>query len=90
MTPGLVELGKDEKEENYILGKNMAPVADLVLLVGVKRTDPIKRGLIENGYGGEIHIYPSLASAEADFENRLKVGDVLLILNDLPDIYNEK
>ena len=90
LTPGLVELGKDEKEENYILGKNMASVADLVLLVGVKRTDPIKRGLIENGYGGEIHIYPSLASAEADFENRLKVGDVLLILNDLPDIYNEK
>ena len=90
LTPGLVELGKSEKEENYNLGKYMADVADLVLLVGVKRTDPIKRGLIENGYGGEIHIYQSLASAEADFEHRLRPNDVLLILNDLPDIYDEK
>lgn len=90
LTPGLVELGKDEQKANYMLGKTMAEVCDLAMLVGVKRTDPIKRGLIENGFGGEIHIYSSLASAEADFENRLKVGDTLLILNDLPDIYDEK
>ncbi len=90
LTPGLVELGKCEKEENYNLGNSMADTVDLVLLVGVKRTDPIKRGLLENGYGGEIHIYNSLASAEADFENRLRPDDALLILNDLPDIYDEK
>ena len=90
LTPGLVELGKEEQNANYELGKNMADVCNLALLVGVKRTDPIKRGLLENGFGGEIHIYKSLASAEADFANRLKVGDTLLILNDLPDIYDEK
>lgn len=90
MTPGLVELGARENEENYKLGLNMSAVADLVLLIGVKRTDPIRRGLLDGGYGGEIHIYDSLASAENDFSNRLHVGDILLILNDLPDIYNEK
>ncbi|MBQ9276592.1 MAG: UDP-N-acetylmuramoyl-tripeptide--D-alanyl-D-alanine ligase [Clostridia bacterium] len=90
LTPGLVELGKEEGAINYELGQKIAEVADLVLLVGFKRTDTIKRGLIEAGYGGEIHIYKSLASAEEDFENRLKVGDTLLILNDLPDIYDEK
>lgn len=90
MTPGLVELGEKEDEENYNLGMNMSAVADLVLLIGIKRTDPIRRGLIEGGYGGEIHVYDSLKTAEDDFANRLHMDDILLILNDLPDIYNEK
>lgn len=90
LTPGMVELGSRENEENYRLGVHMGEIADLVLLVGMKRTDPIRRGLIDSGYGGEIHIYNSLADAEDDFANRLHVGDILLILNDLPDIYNEK
>ncbi len=90
LTPGLVELGERESEENYKLGTLMSEVADLVLLVGLKRTDPIRRGLVDGGYGGEIHIYNSLSDAEDDFSNRLHVGDILLILNDLPDIYNEK
>jgi len=90
MTPGLVELGRCENEENFKLGLRMAETADLVLLIGMRRTDPIRRGLIEGGFGGEIHIYESLSDAEDDFANRLHVGDVLLILNDLPDIYDEK
>lgn len=90
LTPGLVELGGKETEENYRLGRKMSETCDLALLVGTKRTDPIKRGLLDGGYGGEIHIYESLKSAEEDFVNRLNVGDVLLILNDLPDIYDEK
>ncbi len=90
LTPGLVELGKEEGEINFDLGRKIAEVADLVLLVGFKRTDSIKRGLLDAGYGGEIHIYKTLASAEEDFENRLKAYDTLLILNDLPDIYEEK
>lgn len=90
LTPGLVELGSRESEENYKLGMCMSTVADLVMLVGAKRTDSIRRGLIDGGYGGEIHIYDSLKCAEDDFKERLHVGDVLLILNDLPDIYDEK
>ncbi len=90
LTPGLVELGSREREENYKLGQRLAAVADLVLLVGAKRTDPIRRGLMDGGFGGEIHIYDSLAGAQSDFKNRLNFGDVFLILNDLPDIYDDK
>ena len=90
LTPGLVELGEREYEENYELGKKMSVICDLAMLVGVKRTDPIKKGLLDGGFGGEIHIYDSLKDAENDFANRLKLDDVLLILNDLPDIYEEK
>lgn len=90
LTPGLVELGGREREENYALGQKIAEVADLVLLVGATRTDPIRRGLLDGGFGGEIHIYDSLAGAEGDFQNRLRSGDALLILNDLPDIYDDR
>lgn len=89
LTPGLVELGSKEREENYKLGQKIAEVADLLILVGVKRTDAIRRGAIDGGFCGEIHIYDSLAGAQNDFKNRLRAGDVLLILNDLPDIYDE-
>ncbi len=90
LTPGLVELGEREGEENFKLGEHIALVAHLVLLVGFSRTDAIRRGLLNAGFGGEIHIYESLQDAQKDFSNRLKVGDVLLILNDLPDVYEDK
>lgn len=90
MTPGLVELGKSENDENYKLGEEIGKVADLVLLIGSARAEMIKRGLIDSGYSGEIHVYNKLSACEDDFKNRLHAGDVLLILNDLPDIYDEK
>ena len=89
MTPGLVELGSREGEENRILGKRIADVADVVLLIGNERTEPILRALKDCGFGGEIKRYSSLDMCEKDFVNTLKLGDTLLILNDLPDIYND-
>lgn len=89
VTPGLVELGSREVEENRLLGKRIADVADVVLLIGNERTEPILRALKENEFGGEIKRYDSLAACEKDFVNTLKLGDTLLILNDLPDIYDD-
>lgn len=90
MTPGLVELGKSEEQENYLLGERIALVADVVLLVGKRRISPVVRALKDAGFFGEIHIYESLKDCENDFSNTLKVGDTLLILNDLPDIFDDK
>ena len=47
VTPGMIELGKKEKELNKEFGKQIAEVADEVILVGEKRTQPIKEGLLE-------------------------------------------
>ncbi len=90
VTPGLVELGEREIEENTILGINMAQVADVVLLVGKGRTEAIRQGLQEGGFAGEIHNYDTLKDCEDDFCRTLHYGDTLLLLNDLPDIYDEK
>lgn len=89
MTPGLVELGESEDEENYRLGERIAECADVALLIGKGRIEPIRRALRDVGFGGELKEYESLKSCEKDFVNTLKMGDVLLILNDLPDIYED-
>lgn len=89
VTPGLVELGEREREENYNLGGYIADIADVVLLVGNERIEPIKRALRDKDFCGEVKCYESLKSCEKDFVNTLRMGDTLLILNDLPDIYED-
>ncbi|HEY7356276.1 MAG TPA: UDP-N-acetylmuramoyl-tripeptide--D-alanyl-D-alanine ligase, partial [Ktedonobacterales bacterium] len=49
VTPGMVELGPIEAEENYHFGQLAATSCDVVILVGRKRTEPIARGLREAG-----------------------------------------
>ena len=85
----MVELGELENEENYKLGTALAEVADVVMLVGKKRTRPIKRGLQEGGFSGRLEVYDTLSDAEEAFKGVLHIGDVLLLLNDLPDCYDE-
>lgn len=92
VTPGMIELGVKEKEYNKIFGMQIANVADYVILIGEKRTQPIYQGLMESDYSKEkIYIlndvkesFPLLAT--------LKSKDDLYALyeNDLPDSYNEK
>ena len=45
VTPGMVELGEKEYEENKKLGEHAADVCDLIILVGPTRTIPILDGL---------------------------------------------
>ena len=89
VTPGMVELGGAEDEENYLLGRRIAEVCDVAVLIGEKRTAPIRRGLKEGGYAGETHIFRTLSEAESKFPELLHLGDILLLLNDLPDNYSE-
>ncbi len=91
VTPGMVELGEIEYEENKKFGTLMGEVADFVFLVGKKRTLPIFEGL-KNTKISLDNVYPvdSLAEATQIFGELLKPGDVILFENDLPDNYNEE
>ena len=71
------------------MGRRIAEVCDVAVLIGEKRTAPLRRGLKENGFGGETHIFRTLSEAEGKFPELLHLGDVLLLLNDLPDNYSE-
>jgi UDP-N-acetylmuramoyl-tripeptide--D-alanyl-D-alanine ligase len=90
ITPGMVELGELEFEENKMFGVEAAKVCDFVILVGPNRTKPILEGLREANFPEEkIIIAKSLAEASERMREIVKAGDVVLFENDLPDTYNE-
>ena len=90
ITPGMVELGDMEEEENYKIGKVMADVCDYSILVGIKRTAPIKRGLEEMGVESDkIIVVKNLNQAMSELSKITRPNDVVLFENDLPDTYEE-
>lgn len=90
VTPGMVELGAIEKEENKKMGILMARCCDYAVIVGKKRTRPIIEGLMEENFSPEnIKVVSSLDEATKVLSNIVKPGDVVLFENDLPDNYDE-
>jgi len=88
VTPGFIELGRQEASSNRRLGNDIAAVAHTAILVGEKHTRPIREGLLESGMSPDnIHVFRSLAEANRFIEEVFGPGDVLLYENDLPDHY---
>ncbi len=90
VTPGMVELGVLEAEENEKFGANAARICDYVLLVGIKQTEDILRGLEGQQFPKErLRVVRDLTEATAELQKIVKPGDVVLFENDLPDLYDE-
>lgn len=90
ITPGMVELGAREAEENNAFGQAAAKACDYAVLVGKKQTEPIRTGLLDAGFPEErIFMAADLTAANAFVYSRAKTGDIILYENDLPDTYNE-
>jgi UDP-N-acetylmuramoyl-tripeptide--D-alanyl-D-alanine ligase len=90
VTPGMVELGDREAEENERLGTQAAAVCDLVVLVGEQRSRPIRAGLTAADFPDDrIHVVANSSEAEALLAKTTRRGDVVLFENDLPDLYAE-
>ncbi len=91
ITPGMVELGEIEEEENKKFGSAIARAnLDKVYLVGQKRTKPIYAGLELGGFDmNKVSVVNSLFEANEDVKQILEPGDIILYENDLPDTYNE-
>lgn len=91
ITPGMIELGDKHYAINYRLASNIAPVCDLVVLVGKKQTAPIYDGLVEAGYPTkQIYVTNHFKDGFQEVLNRLQSDFTLLIENDLPDQYTEE
>lgn len=88
VTPGLVELGVLEAQENEALGARLVGL-DRIVLIGATLVTSVKNGyLAAGGEADKIDLVPSLEKAQAFLETYLKPGDTVLFLNDLPDIYS--
>ena len=89
VTPGMVELGEREYEENKRLGEHAADVCDLVILVGPRRTTPILDGLKAAQYPNQqIIVALNLEEVKQHLATQVQAGDVVLFENDLPDNYS--
>jgi UDP-N-acetylmuramoyl-tripeptide--D-alanyl-D-alanine ligase len=90
VTPGMVELGDMEFDENKTFGAEAAKVCEFVILVGPIQTKPILEGLRTAGFPKEkILLVENLTQASESLTNIIKSGDVVLFENDLPDSYSE-
>lgn len=90
VTPGMIELGDQQFELNYQFGKQIAQVCDTAVLVGPKQTQPIREGLLAEGFPEEKIISATNFSEALTFINtHVEPGDVVLYENDLLDTYNE-
>ena len=93
VTPGMVELGTKEDKYNKKFGEQIAKVADIVILIGRKKTQPIKEGLLTSGFNKEqIIVFNDVRDAYPYINNlaiSVKQDVYALFENDLPDTYNE-
>lgn len=88
ITPGLVEMGSARQAVHETIGGELAPVADLVLLIRNSVTPFIAAGLAAAGFPeGKILWYDSAPAAHTALPQVLQPRDVVLFQNDWPDNY---
>ena len=93
VTPGMIELGDKEYELNKEFGMEIAKVADYAILIGEKRTEAIKEGLVESEFDKEkIIVFNDVREAFPFINELVTVEEEVYALfeNDLPDTYNEE
>jgi UDP-N-acetylmuramoyl-tripeptide--D-alanyl-D-alanine ligase len=90
MTPGMIELGPLQYDENRRLAQMAGSIVDLVLLVGATNARAIKDGLKLVGFDEEnIVCFETRDPALHYLSQFEQEGDVVLIENDLSDWYED-
>ena len=88
VTPGLVDLGKEEDNANYEFGKYMNTRADFAILVGEKNTKAIYNGLKDGEFDmNNVKVVNSEKEAFSFVYTNFTVKDTILLENDLPDAF---
>jgi UDP-N-acetylmuramoyl-tripeptide--D-alanyl-D-alanine ligase len=86
MTPGMVELGNTQAQENEDIGKFAATVCDLVVVVAQTNRAALLKGLRAGGLSEDkIIVAETRSEAFSRLEEITGEGDLVLIENDLPD-----
>jgi UDP-N-acetylmuramoyl-tripeptide--D-alanyl-D-alanine ligase len=88
ITPGMIELGDLQSEENRRIAALAAEVCDLIIVVGKANRDALVLGLDDAHF--EQDKRRIVASRDDAFEllrNEQRSGDLILIENDLPDLH---
>lgn len=89
ITPGMVELGAKEADYNYNFGAYAAECCDYILLVGKKRTVPIRDGVLNSGFPIAHCVTFDKLEEAMNYAYAIKNPNhkYILLENDLPDNY---
>lgn len=89
VTPGMIDLGPIQDEENYKFGYNMQGKVDVAILVGKNQTTPIYKGLIDANFDqDQIFVFDTVQQALAYVYSIATKDDIVLLENDLPDAFS--
>jgi UDP-N-acetylmuramoyl-tripeptide--D-alanyl-D-alanine ligase len=87
VTPGMVELGAAHQEEHERIGRLAAEHVDVLLAVAPERVEPLAAAFAAAAPEREIVTCAGFAEARQWLDRNLAGRDVVLIENDLPDLY---
>jgi UDP-N-acetylmuramoyl-tripeptide--D-alanyl-D-alanine ligase len=87
VTPGMVELGSEHDAEHARIGRLAAEHADILVAVAPHRVKPLAAAFAAAAPERPIVSCPSFAEARHWLDRNLAGHDVVLIENDLPDLY---
>ena len=91
VTPGMIELGEKQVEENKKAALKAARICDLAVIVGNTNKEALASGLQEGGMPAEkVKEFLTMQSALDFLAQYCEDGDVVLIENDLGDVYETK
>ena len=88
VTPGMIELGSEQKALNEKFGEYIGKGVDVAIVVGEYNREAIMAGIRKAGFK-EDNLYPVASFAEAQklLSTILAPGDTVLYENDLPDTF---
>lgn len=82
VTPGLIELGREQYPENLSLAKKVAAQGCELVVIGRTNVVPL-----QTGFERPVRRFDTLSEAVTWVRSALVAGDGVLYLNDLPDHY---
>jgi len=93
VTPGMIELGKEQYNLNYKFGEYISEVVDYVILIGEKQTKPIYNALKDKNYDKKKIFVLNDVREAFPLMRKLSINEekatYVLLENDLPDLFNE-
>ncbi|CAK0768710.1 Mur ligase [Gammaproteobacteria bacterium] len=90
VTPGVVELGKKHDDIHHELGVMAATKIDILIPVLPERIGSLVAGFTKNNSHGIVVPCNNFACAQDWINFNAREGDVILLENDLPDLYEQK
>jgi len=90
VTPGMVELGAAHDEQHRKIGTVAGARVDVLLAVVPERIDALVSSYKAANPAGSVISCENFAAAQGWLNANLRGGDVVLLENDLPDLYEAK